>query len=287
MSNPAVADAEDVLRIERPSEHVVVLTLNQPDRLNPIGGELRRRLTEVWPMLDADPTVRVIVLTGAGRAFCSGADLERRAEGNPLRDESTDDVDAIESRGIAGYQGAGARLYPRFTARQALVYKPVITAVNGVCAGAGLHFVADSDVVICSENATFVDTHVNVGQVTAVEPIGLSRRIPLGAVLRMVCMGRYERLNAQRAYELGLVSEVVPADQLLSRALELAALIAKASPETLRVSLKAVWESLEHGLTHACYAGYRPLVEHWDHPDAQEGPRAFMEKREPKWSTDR
>src|SRR6185436_7321501 len=112
------------------------------------------------------------------------------------------EVDAIEARGIPGYRGAGASAYPRFTARQAQVYKPVITAVNGVCAGAGLHFVADSDVVICSENATFVDTHVNVGQVTALEPIGLARRVPMGVVLRMVCMGKAERLSAQRAYEI-------------------------------------------------------------------------------------
>ena len=284
-SEAAAASEEDALLVERPTEHVVVLTMNRPEQLNAVGGELGRRLTNVWPALDADPSVRVVVLTGAGRGFCSGTDLSR-PPGSRAR-AAEDDVDPLEARRIPGYRGVGAASYPRFTARQARVYKPVVTAVNGVCAGAGLHFVADSDVVICSEKATFVDTHVNVGQVTALEPIGLARRIPLGVVLRMVCLGKYERIDAQRAYEVGLVTEVVPSERLLERAVELAEEIAQASPETLRVSLRAIWEGLELGLTDACYKAYAPLVAHWNHPDCREGPVAFMEKREPRWAESR
>jgi enoyl-CoA hydratase/carnithine racemase len=266
-------------------EHVVVLTLNYPERLNPVGGELSERLTAIWPAIDADPTVRVAILTGAGRAFCSGADLSRRGSATADERLRTVGVDLIEQRGRSGYQGPGATSYPRFTARQAQIYKPVITAVNGVCAGAGLHFVADSDIVICADNATFVDTHVNVGQVTALEPIGLTRRMPFGLVTRMVCLGKFERMTAQRAYETGMVSEVVPGDQLMSRALELAGQVAQASPATLQTSLRAIWESLEYPLTEAYYHGFAPLTRHWDHPDASEGPRAFMEKRDPEWSS--
>jgi len=272
------------LLVARPADHIVVLTLNYPERLNPVGGELSERLVQIWPQIDADPTVRVVVLTGAGRGFCSGANLGPWAESGGSRLAQVG-VDAIERRGLPGYRGPSAQAYPRFTARQAHVYKPVITAVNGVCAGAGLHFIADSDIVICSDTATFVDTHVNVGQVSALEPIGLTRKIPLGSVTRMVCMGKHERLTAQRALEIGLVSEVVPHDTLMERAIEIARQVATASPTALQTSLRAIWESLELGLTAAYYNGFAPLTAHWDHPDAQEGPRAFMEKREPKWTT--
>jgi enoyl-CoA hydratase/carnithine racemase len=276
---------EGRLLVTRPVEHVVVLTLNNPEHLNAVGGELSQRLTAIWPEIDADPTVRVVVLTAAGRAFCSGADLSNRGLGQTGTRLRTLSVDSIELRGGVGYTGPGAQSYPRFTARQAHVYKPVITAVNGVCAGAGLHFVADSDIVICADGATFVDTHVNVGQVTALEPIGLTRRMPFGLVTRMVCLGKFERMSAQRAYEVGMVSEIVPGDQLLARAIELAQDVAKASPATLQTSLRAIWESLEYGLTDAYYHGFMPLTRHWDHPDASEGPRAFMEKRDPDWAS--
>src|SRR5262249_25975307 len=226
---------DGALLVARPLEHVAVLTLNYPERLNPVGGELSQRLTAIWPEIEADPTVRVTVLTGAGRAFCSGADLSGRGSGDGDNRLQTLSVDSIEQRGSkAGYNGPGAQSYPRFTARQAHVYKPVIAAVNGVCAGAGLHFVADSDIVICAEGATFVDTHVTVGRAPALEPIGLTRRMPFGLVTRMVCLGKFERMTAQRAYEVGMVSEVVPGDELMARALELAQDVAKASPATLQ-----------------------------------------------------
>ena len=122
---------DGALLVTRPEEHIVVLTLNYPERLNPVGGELTERLVRIWPEIDADPSVRVVVLTGPGRGFCSGADMGHRpgSEGQASEDPAL----------------------PRFTARQNQVFKPVITAVNGVCAGAGLHFVADADIVICNE----------------------------------------------------------------------------------------------------------------------------------------
>ena len=160
---------DGALLVARPEDHIVVLTFNHPERLNALTAELRDRLTQIWPEIDADPSIRVVVLTGAGRGFCSGADMANRP--------------------VADAAAPGEPQLPRFTARQAHVYKPVITAVNGVCAGAGLHFVADADIVICSDKATFTDSHVNVGQVTALEPIGLSRKMPLGLVTRMVCVG--------------------------------------------------------------------------------------------------
>ena len=248
---------EEDLLIERDG-HVVVLTINRPDRLNAFSRSVRFKLTELWPKLDADPDVRAVVVTSAGdRAFSSGGDVS--------------ELDGDED-------------YPRYTARQAGVFKPMIVAVNGLCASAGLHFVADGDIVICSENATFFDTHVHVGQVSALEPIGLSRRMPLGEVLRMVTLGKTYRIDAQRALQLGIVSEVVPLGGLRDRAVELGHIAATASPQTVQESLRAIWEGLDRGLDDALQHGYRILERHRTHPDATEGPAAFVEKREPRWT---
>ena len=256
----------DIVLFERKG-HVAYLTLNRPDRLNALTWELFDVLRQAWAEIDADPEIRVVVLTGAGNAFCAGADMVARTEGFGT------DSDIRKAD----------RPMPTFTARQCRMYKPVITAVNGVCAGAGLHFVVDSDIVIAASSATFTDTHVNVGQVTALEPIGLSRKIPLGAVLRMVAMGKTERMTAQRAYELGMVSQVVDDVDLMNTAAGLAEKVATGSPDALRSSIKTIWESLDLGLEDALVLGYQRVQDQYAHPDSEEGPRAFVEKRPPEW----
>jgi enoyl-CoA hydratase/carnithine racemase len=248
---------QDELLIERDG-HVVILTVNRPERLNAYSYDLRMRLTKLWPELDEDPDVRAVVVTAAGdRAFSSGGEVGELT---------------VEEE------------YPRYTARQAGVFKPMLVAVNGLCASAGLHFVADGDIVICSENATFFDTHVHVGHVAALEPIGLARRIPLGVVLRMVALGKSYRLDAQQALAIGLVTEVVPLESLRSRAVELAHHVATASPRALQASLRAIWQSLDTGLDEGLQRGWDILRGHRNHPDAIEGPTAFIEKRPPQWS---
>jgi enoyl-CoA hydratase/carnithine racemase len=248
---------DDELLVERDG-HVVILTVNRPERLNAYSYDLRMRLSALWPELDADPDVRAVVVTATGdRAFSSGGEVgELNVE----------------------------EVYPRYTARQAGVFKPMIVAVNGLCASAGLHFVADGDIVICSENATFFDTHTHVGQVAALEPIGLTRRIPLGEVLRMVTLGKSYRIDARRALEIGLVTEVLPGDRLRERAVELAHQVSAASPETVQQSLRAIWQSLDMGLEEGLAQGWDILAAHREHPDAFEGPRAFAEKRPPAWT---
>ncbi len=250
---------------------VDVITLNNPDTLNALNADMFQGLREAWADFQVDKNVRSVVLTGNGRGFCSGADV-RALEASAQASQGT------------GNRGGGDDPWPLFTARHVGFFKPVITAVNGVCAGAGLHFVADADIVIASEKASFVDTHVNVGQVTALEPIGLSRKIPLERLLRMVVLGKHERLSAEAAERIHLISEVVPGDELMTRAMELAGLAAQASPQALQKSLKAIWGSLNHGLDAGYRYGWKLLVEHRTHPDAVEGPRAFAEKRAPDWT---
>lgn len=138
--------------------------------------------------------------------------------------------------------------------------------------------------MIAASDAQFFDPHVSVGQVVSIEAIALMRKMPVESVMRMAFVGRHERVGAERAYELGMISEIVdPPDRLRERAQELAETIAKNSPAAMVATKKALWAALEMGLTDACREGAKHLVGMWGHPDQEEGPRAFAEKRDPQW----
>jgi len=245
------------------------LVFNRPDAGNAMHAVMFSELEAAWAELGTDPDVRVIVNTGNGPAFQTGLDMVQLAhDPAALREQSR--------------RTAKADLH--FTAWHEHVWKPVIAAVNGTCAGGGLHFVADADVVIAASTATFLDPHVSVGQVTAYEAIGLMRKMPAEAVMRMALVGRHERLSAQRAFELGMVSQVIdPPERLREEAQALAEKIARNSPAAMAATKRALWQAMEHGLTEACRLGGRELMSMWGHPDQEEGPRAFAERREPVW----
>lgn len=260
------------LRYERDG-HVLTLTLDRPGRMNALNQNLlHREIPEALRRAAADPEVRVVIFTGAGHeVFCAGADVK----------------DTVDTGTIGGsrvgpyYRGSPTDFLHRG------FDKPVIVAINGICLGAGLHFIADGDLILAAEHATFFDTHVKIGQVFALETIGLLRKVPFGEVMRMMLLSGTERMDANRALEIGLVSEVVPGTELMPRARELAQTIAKFSPATIAASKRAMWESLEHGLTDALERGWREIYQHWSHPDSTEGPRAFAAKRPPDWKVGR
>ena len=249
---------------------IATITLNRPERHNSFNTAMALELRRVWEDVKANPDVVCAIVTGAGeKALCTGMDVTEMASGD------------TEGRADESYE---ASPFLHMTAIHNRCWKPVITAVNGMAVGGGLHFVADSDLVIAAEHATFFDTHVKVGLVAGLEPVGLARRIPLEAALRMALLGGSERLSAQAAREIGLVGEVLPADQLLPRALELAAKIAEHSPAALARSKRAVWESLDSGLHAGLQRAWEIIGEHGDHPDMLEGATAFIEKRKPRWA---
>ncbi len=258
-------------------EHLIIekqgavgwLINDRPDQLNAMNSAMRDEFADAWIELDRDPDVRVIVHTGNGRAFQTGVDVSEIAG------------DGI---GFERYRESVENWDLHFTAWQQGVRKPVITAVNGICAGGGFHWVAEADIVIAASDAQFFDPHVSIGQVVAIEAIGLMRKMPAEAVMRMALVGRHERMSAQRAYELGMISEVVdPPERLRDAAQELAEKIARNSPAAMAATKRALWGSLELGLTDACRAGSQDLVSMWGHPDQAEGPAAFAERREPEW----
>ena len=259
----------DTLIVERHGP-VGWLINNRPDQLNAMSSHMRDEFGDAWLELDADPEVKVIVHTGEGRAFQTGVDVQELA---------------TDGMGMERYRESVENWDLHFTAWQQGVQKPVITAVNGICAGGAFHWVAEADIVIAASDAQFFDPHTSVGQVVAIEAIALLRKMPFEAVMRMALVGRYERMNAERAYELGMISQIVdPPERLRDAAQELGETIAKNSPAAMRATKKALWGALEHGLTDGCRAGAQQLVSMWGHPDQTEGPLSFAEKREPRWA---
>jgi enoyl-CoA hydratase/carnithine racemase len=207
------------------------LVFDRPDRANAMDATMLAELEHAWRELDADPEVRVIVNTGNGAAFQTGLDVAQLSR----------DPDALREQ-----SRRTKRAELRLTAWHNQVWKPVVAAINGVCAGGGLHFVADADIVIAAADATFLDPHVSVGQVSAYETIGLLYELPAEPVLRMALVGRHERMSAARAHQLGLCSQVVdPPERLRDEAQMLAETIALQPPELLAATKRALWRAFE------------------------------------------
>jgi len=203
----------------------------RPDVGNAMDARMMHELEVAWRELDADDDVRVIVNTGDGAAFQTGLDVAQLAR----------DRDAL-----AEQSRRTKRFELRFTAWHNDVWKPVIAAVNGVCAGGGLHFVADADIVIASADATFLDPHLSIGQASVYETIALVKKSPMEAVLRLALVGRHERVSAQRAHQLGICSQVVdPPSGLRAAAQSLGETIARHPAERLAATKRALWSALE------------------------------------------
>lgn len=241
----------------------LVVTLNRPARSNALHESLMGSLRALWEAVALETWVRSVVITGAGKAFCGGADVAM------LSDTRT-------------YIGETAEEELRFVPGPHLDV-PVIAAVNGACAGGGLHFVADADICIASDAARFIDPHVTVGQVSGMEPLELMLKMRRDAIARMALLGSSEVLDASRALEVGLVSEVVAPDRLRERALELGECIATGSPEALRRTRAAIREFEADLLREHLDQGWQSVRAHWSHPDSKEGPAAFRENRAPRW----
>lgn len=251
---------------------IAYITLNRPQSMNAMNVRMATELGEIWQDFKHDKDVWVAVMTGAGeRAFSTGVDVKEVSEYS-ARGESFPMLK----------KGQRAENWTFIPFHQK-IWKPIIVAVNGVCIGAGFHWVADADIVIASENATFFDTHVNVGQVAALEPIALSRKIPLSIVLQMFLMGSHYRMDAKRAYEVGLVNQVVPLKDLMPTATKIAEAIASNSPLSVSLTKEATWRGLDLGLDKALELGSHVVADSWGEWDQVEGPRAFAEKRQPQW----
>jgi enoyl-CoA hydratase/carnithine racemase len=221
-------------------DHVATVTLNRPERLNAFNETMCDEFADVWRAVRLDDDVHTVVLRAAGdRAFCTGVDV---TEGLAWPENPW------------SQQDPGTRLGPR--ANQ--VWKPVIVACHGMTAGGAFYWLNEADIIICADDTTFFDPHVSYGLTAALEPIGLARRVNLGDALRIALLGLDERVSAERALQIGLVTEITTRAELWDRAQGLAAAIASKPPAAVQGTVRAVWESLDlarsvaqaHGLAY-------------------------------------
>jgi enoyl-CoA hydratase/carnithine racemase len=253
-------------------DRIATITLNRPDQLNALSPAMIGELRTAYAAAEADHDVWTIVVTANGRAFCAGADVtEIPDDGRVIYDEP---YLSTFAQWEAPQEGT-----PPFRT----MTKPIVVAVNGICCGAGLDWVTTGDIVIASEQATFFDPHVSIGLVAGREMVRLARVLPTNIAMRIALTGRHERINASRAYELGLVSEVVEHDRLTARAHELAAIVNRNAPLAVRGTRLAIRRGLDLPMYEAevMAEAFRERVVRTD--DAKEGPQAFLEKREPVW----
>jgi enoyl-CoA hydratase/carnithine racemase len=217
---------------ETGADHVATVTLNRPDKLNTFNRQMLDDFRDVWAEIRDTDDVHTVVLRANGRAFSAGLDVSdptaRSAHKSGVPFNDTDP---------GFYLGAKANR----------VWKPVVCAVHGMAAGGAFYWINESDIVICSEEAEFFDPHVTYGMTSALEPIGLRMRIPLGEALRWALMGLDERMTSARALQIGLVSEITTRDDLWNRAHEIAATIAAKPSVATQGTVKAVWDSLDMG----------------------------------------
>ena len=209
------------------SEGVAVVTLNRPEVHNAFNETMQRELREVWQSLRWNDAVRAVVLTAAGeRAFCTGID---RSE-VPVSE-------ADYTFSPYTYEDPGRDIGPRSQE----LWKPVIAAVNGMAGGGAFYLLGESDFIIASENATFFDPHVTYGMPAVFEPTLMASRMPFGELMRMTLMGTHERISARRAEMIGMVTQVVPAGELMEVALGVARTIASQPPAAVQASLRTLW----------------------------------------------
>ncbi|KLI06266.1 crotonase [Mycolicibacterium conceptionense] len=252
--------------------HKATITLNRPDALNALSPHMITELRAAYAEAENDDSVWLMIVTANGRAFCTGADVK----------EIPGDGKVVNERPyLSTYEQweAPQEGTPPFRS----MAKPVVVAINGICCGAGLDWVTTGDIVIASDKATFFDPHVSIGLVAAREMVRLAKALPRSVALRMALMGKHERMTVERAYELGLITEIVEHDKLLERAHEIADTVCLNAPLAVRGTRLAIHKTLDLPLHDGEILAetFRERVVRTE--DALEGPRAFVEKRKPNW----
>jgi enoyl-CoA hydratase/carnithine racemase len=219
------------------SDGVAWITLNRPEALNAFDTAMQQELRGLWAELRTNDDVRCIVLTGSGdRAFSTGLD---RGE--------IQDIAELPPGKLPGYNtpwdfdDPGKSVCPKSND----LWKPVIAAVNGMACGGAFYILGEVDFIIAAEHATFFDPHVTYGMPAAFEPINLLHKMPFQEVVRLSLLGAHERLSARRAYEVGLVSEVVPSDELRAKVAWAAEVIAGQPALAVQGTVRALWTGLE------------------------------------------
>lgn len=223
------------------TDHVATITLDRPQAMNSFDAQMATEVSWAWETVrDADEIHSVVLQANGDRAFCTGLDIKS-------------DPSWFVKDNVWNSFDPGVLLSPKFHHR---VWKPVVVAVHGLCAGGGQYFLNEADIIICADDTEFFDPHANGGIVSALEPIGMiARGIPVGEVLRWALMGSEERITPETALRIGLVSEVVPRANLRARAQAIARSIAGRNPIAIQGTVRAIWESLDMNRSTALQNG--------------------------------
>ncbi|WP_280266952.1 enoyl-CoA hydratase/isomerase family protein [Nocardia wallacei] len=250
----------DAVLFDARPDGIAVITLNRPERRNCLSADVRAGLFEAWDRFENDAGLRVAILTGAGtKAFCAGGDLEEMVErgmGVPPREMFPVPYDTVE------------------------LSKPTIAAVNGAAFAGGWMIAQACDLCVASTSATFAVTEVKVGR-SSPWAAPLIHMIPQRIMMELLLTGR--PIDARRAYEIGLVNRLAEPAELLDAAVGLASEILAGAPLSVKAARDTVMLATEMGRAAALQAARHAAVECYTSEDAQEGPRAFAEKRTPRW----
>ncbi len=254
--------AETVLYEKR--DNVVIITLNRPDSLNSINRQLRRDLAEAITRFDGEADSYVAIVTGAGRAFCAGRDLKERAN---------DNAEGRQAR-------ASDSMYPDRPYMWPQTWKPLIAAINGFALAGGWSIAQMCDLRIAAADAKLGITETKW---SLLPPFGtiLPKQLPLSAVLEL-CLTA-QPITAQRAYDIGFVNKVVPGDALLEEAVTMAEQIAENAPLAVQYFKELAYRGLNMSTQDISSLTYHMYDQLLTTEDSKEGPRAFAEKRKPRW----
>lgn len=246
----------------RENNHIALVRLNRPKVLNALSTDLMQELVECFLDLDKNPEVRVIILTGNERAFAAGADIGQMVTATP--------VDQINDQRFRTWE------------MLRLITKPIIAAVNGFALGGGCELAMSCDMIIAGDDAKFSQPEIKIGTIPGAGGTQrLTRAIGKSKAMMMVLTG--DMIDAQTAYDWGLVAKVVPAPTLLQETFELAKVITERAPVAVRLAKEAVNKSFEMTLKDGMDFERRNFYLTFASLDQKEGMKAFMEKRNPTY----
>ena len=256
---------EEALVLRQDDKCVTTLTMNRPQARNALSQGMLRALLDAFIEVSTDEAVRVVILAGAGPGFCAGHDLKEIKAQNYSRNY-TEQLFAD----CAELMQTIIRLP-----------KPVIAQVHGIATAAGAQLVASCDLAISSQEARYATPGVNIGLFCSTPMVALSRNLSNKHAMQMLLTG--DLIDAQNAYRMGLVNEVVDAEELGTKTMELAQKIASKSPLTVAIGKEAYYRQAELPLSEAYDYTKEVMVRNLEARDAQEGISAFIEKRHPVW----
>jgi enoyl-CoA hydratase/carnithine racemase len=268
----------ETLGYEEGDDGVAVVTLNRPAVHNAFNSLMQRELHTLWRALRRHDPVRCVVLTGAGdRAFCTGIDRMEQMGGEA---NETTDPDVVGSGGTPFmFNDPGDNIGPK----SCDLWKPVIAAVNGMACGGAFYMLGEVEFIVAADHATFFDPHVTYGMTAAFEPIHMAGITPFPEIMRLSLLGNYERMSAQRAHEIGMVSEVVPGPELAARAREIAAIIASQPRLAIEGTVRAIWSTRSMPQREAVRLGYAFVAMGTNQESIREGQQLFSSGKRVEW----